>query len=103
MITSWYPSAKAVEVGKKYIEIRKENVLDRSVGKRVVPVAVRVVKDGIRNTSLYEAKPGKYEELLATMTKTMLKFGEIEGYEYEMETLMSGNEAMPLIGMSMPE
>ena len=103
MITSWYPVSKATEIGKLYLEIRKKYPLDRSIGKRVVPVAVRNVKDGIRNVSIYEAKKDKFEALMAHMVKLMLEFGKVEGYKYEIETLMSGNEAMPLIGMEMPE
>jgi hypothetical protein len=33
----------------------------------------------------------------------MLKFGEIKGYTFTMETLLSGAEAMPMLGMQMPE
>lgn len=43
------------------------------------------------------------EEALADLTKRLLAFSVIEGYEYEMEVLMSGTEAMPLVGLQMPE
>ena len=102
MITTWGPASKVAEVGKKFIEVRK-TPLDRSIMKRVVPMGVRMLKDGIRNIGIYEVKPGKTEEAMGELTKRMLAFSEIEGFEVEMEVLMSGTEAMPLIGLKMPE
>lgn len=102
MLTSWCPTSKAEEVGKKYLEVRKTPI-DRSIMKRVVAMAMRMIKEGIRNTAIYDVKPGKVEEALADMTKRMLAFSVIEGYEYEMEVLISGTEAMPLVGLQMPE
>jgi len=102
MITTWNLASKVAEVGKKFLEVRK-TPLDRSIMKRVVPMGVRMLKDGIRNVAIYDVKPGKTEEALGEMTKRMLTFSEIEGFEFEMEVLMSGTEAMPLIGLKMPE
>ncbi|MHA1256083.1 MAG: hypothetical protein ACTSPS_10850 [Promethearchaeota archaeon] len=102
MITTWSPASKVAEVGKKFIEVRK-TPLDRSIMKRVVPMGVRMLKDGIRNVGIYDVKPGKTEEALGDLTKRMLAFSEIEGFKSEMEVLMSGTEAMPLIGLKMPE
>ena len=51
MITTWGPASKVAEVGKKYLEVRK-TPLDRSIMKRVVPMGVRMLKDGIRRVSI---------------------------------------------------
>ena len=102
MLTTWGPMSKVAEVGKIYLEVRKTPI-DKSIMKRVVAMGIRVVKEGVRNTSIYDVKPGKVEEALADMTKRMLAFSVIEGFECQMEVLMSGTEAMPLVGLQMPE
>ncbi len=102
MLTTWSPTNKASEVAKIYLEVRK-NPIDRSVMKRVVPMGVRMIKDGIRNIAIYEVKPGKVEEAMGDLTKRLLTFSKIEGYKSQMEVLMSGTEAMPLVGLQMPD
>ena len=103
MITSYYPGHKAEEVGKKYIEVRNTSKLKPSHAKRIVPVGVFSTADGFRITAIYDVKPGQLEDSIKILTESMLKFSEVEGYSYTMETLLSGSEAMPMIGMKMPE
>ena len=103
MITSYYPGHLAEEVGKKYIEVRKNSEIKPSHAKRLVPAGVFSTKDGFRITAIYDVKPGKFEETMKLLTKSMLIFSEIEGYSYTMETLLSGAEALPMLGMKMPE
>ena len=102
LLTTWCPLGKAEEAGKAYLEVRK-TPLDRNLAKRVVPIGLKLTEDGIRNIAIYEPKPGKLEEALAELTKRVLPFGEIEGYKIEIETLLTGTEAMPLVGLKMPE
>ncbi|MFX1339331.1 MAG: hypothetical protein ACFFDK_12035 [Promethearchaeota archaeon] len=102
LITSLYPLGKAEEVAKAYLEVRK-TPLDRNLAKRVVPLAVRMTKEGIKVIAVYEVKPGKAEEALADLSKRVLPFGEVEGYKLEVETLLSGSEALSLLGLKMPE
>jgi hypothetical protein len=103
MITSYYPPHIANEVGKMYLEVRKDSTLKASIAKRIVPVGVASIKGGYKITAVYDVKPGKLEEALLILSNAMLKFGEIEGYTYHMETLLSGAEAMPMLGLEMPE
>jgi len=103
LITSFYPLGKAEEVAKIYLEEVRQKPLDRSLAKRLVPLGIRMTKEGIKVIAVYEVKPGKTEEALADLTKRVLPFGEIEGYEIEVETLLSGTEALPLIGLKMPD
>ena len=103
MITSYYPPHIAPEVGKMYLEARKESALKPSIAKRLVPVGVATTKEGYKIYAVLDVKPGKFEEAWAITSKTMLKFGEIKGYTFTMETLLSGAEAMPMLGLNMPE
>ncbi len=66
-------------------------------------LGLRATKEGIKSYVVSEVKEGKYKEAMAYTMETLLFYSEIEGYVYEVETLMSGIEAMPVIGLKMPE
>jgi len=102
MVTSWYPPDKGTEVGKKYIEVMQKFTPDPSIGKTLVRAAGRAVKDGIEVISINEVEKGKYEEALNRITRMMVEFQGIEGYRYEITTLMTAEEVFPLIGLKMP-
>lgn len=102
MITSWFPPGKAAEAGKKYIEVMKKYPPE-SFEKSVLLIGVRATKDGMKSISITEAKKGDLEKVLNIEMKRMLMFGAIEGFTYDTETYLSGAEAMPMVGLGMPE
>ena len=101
MMTAWYPLDKATEMAKKYIEVAQK-IPYESFEKLLVPVGARSVKDGMKVTVIVEVEKGKYEEAYKLAVRRMIEFYGIEGLRYEMETLLTGEEAMPLIGLKMP-
>ncbi len=103
MINSWFPPGKSAEIGKKYIEIMKKYPRDKSLYKVVLDVGVRATKDGMNSISMLEVKEGKFKESMEIVSKRQLMLSEIEGYSYETNVFMSGTEAMPLVGLAMPE
>jgi len=103
MITAWFPANKAKEVGKKVVEAASKYPLDRTLTKTVLQAGLRATKDGIKSTVISEVKEGKYKEAIVRTNEVMLFYAEVEGYKYEIETLISGIEAMPVIGLKMPE
>ena len=101
MVTSWYPPDKAIEVAKKFIEVLQKYPQE-SYEKWLVAGAVIAVKDGIRVITITEVEKGKYEEALSLEAKRLVEYFGIEGYRFQIETLLSVEEAMPLIGLEMP-
>jgi len=101
MVTLWYPPDKGIEVGKKYLGVMQKFPLE-SFEKPLVPVGVSPSKDGIKGISITEVEKGKYEETLNLVARRMVEFHGIEGFRYEIKTLLTGEEAMPLIGLKMP-
>ena len=101
--TTWFPVGKSSEVGKIFIEVLKQFPPDKTIAKAIVRVGVRTTKDGMKSFSIYEIKEGKLKEFMDNYYKQILMFSEIEGYSSEMEFYMSGAEALPLIGLEMPE
>ncbi len=101
--TSWFPTNKSAEVGKKYLEILKQFPRDKTISKVIIPVGVRASSDGMKAFSVFEIKEGKLKEFMDLAYKQILIYSEIEGYKTEMEFYMSGVEALPLVGLKMPE
>ncbi len=101
--TSWIPYGKEKEVGEKYIEVMQKYPVDRSLEKVMVPLGVRATKNGIKVFFATEVKKGKYEEMLERITRMNLVYSEIQGFKYKVETFLSGVEAMPMVGLMMPD
>jgi hypothetical protein len=101
--TSWFPASKSTEVGKKYLEVLKQFPPDKTISKLIVSVGVRTTTDGMKAFSISEVKEGKLKEFMNLAYKQILIYSEIEGYKTEMEFYMSGAEALPIVGLEMPE
>ena len=101
--TSWFPTSKSAEVGKKYLEVLKQFPPDKTISKVIVRVGVRTTPEGMKSFSISEVKEGKLKEVMDLAYKQILIYSEIEGYKTEMEFYMSGAEALPLVGLKMPE
>ena len=102
MITSWYPPSKAIEAAEKYIEMMQKIPDDPSILETLVTVGVNSCKDGIEAISIGNVKKGKFEEAMNFVLRRMVMFHGIEGYRYEIKTLSTLEEAMPLVGLSPP-
>ena len=101
MVTSWYPPDKATEVAKKFLEVMQK-FPQESFEKPIVTAGVRAVKDGINVITITEVEKGKYEEAMNLIARREVEYFGIEGFRFEMATLMTVEEAMPLIGLEMP-
>ena len=101
--TTYFPAEKSTEVGKKYLEVVKKFPTDRSIDKPIVPVAVRTTSKGMKAISVSEVKDGKFKEYMKRFYQNILEYFEIEGYKVDFEVYMSGAEALPLVGLEMPE
>ena len=103
MSTSYFPAAKSAEVGKKYLEVLKKYPPDRSISKIILRVGVRITPDGMKAFTISEVKEGKFNEFMKLVYEQILLYSDIEGYRSEIEVFMSGTEALPLVGLEMPE
>lgn len=103
MITTWIPQGKEKEAGRKYIDVINQ-LPSKSFEKAILPLGVTSTKKGTKTISLIKVEEGSYEQALNLVTKRMLNLSELEGrITYEIETLMSGEEAMSIIGLGMPK
>ncbi|MGC1403901.1 MAG: hypothetical protein WA974_13355 [Thermodesulfobacteriota bacterium] len=102
IMTSLYPSEKVSEVTKMYLEAISKYPPDENVGTQLVPAAVKRTLQGIQTKAIVEAKKGKLEEAYIYTAKMMAMFNSIQGFEYEIETCLTIEEAFGVIGISLP-
>jgi len=97
--TSLYPSDKAVEVAKKYVEAITKYPPDDSLGTQLVPAAVTTTLQGIKVIGIIAVKKGKFEDQMSKIHNMMAMFHSIQGFEYTVERYATVEEAMKTIGM----
>jgi len=96
MVTSTYPTKSAVQMGKVAVEILAK--APPPYVKRLGPY-VTAGGDGIKVYTLWDIEKGHLEEGIKEVTKRMVPYFSIEGYKYTLETLLTVEEALPLIGL----
>lgn len=101
--TSLYPSDKAPEVAKRYLEAIQKYPIDESLENPVVPAAVKATQQGIKVTMISEARGGKLEEAYARSVSRNVMFHGTPGFESSIDIHYTLTEAMTAIGMSLPE
>ena len=101
MVTSWIPQGKEDIVGKKYIEVMREYP-GESFEKAVLPLGVVPTEKGTKVISIVSVKEGEYEKAIKRITKRMLSLSSVADLNYQIETLLSGKEALDLIGLGIP-
>ena len=102
MTTSWIPQGKEMLVGEKYLDVMREFPGER-YEKSVLPLGVVSSKEGTKVISIVKVKEGQYEKAINRITQRLLRLSAIDGIKYQIETLLSGNEALSLIGLNLPE
>jgi DNA-binding XRE family transcriptional regulator len=98
----FYPLTKVPEVAEKYFEAFKKFPL-KSFEKDVVSAIKMHDKEGAVAIAIVEVEKGKYEDALNLAYKRMLKFSNIEGFNYKMETLMTVEESLKSMGIVPPK
>ncbi len=101
--TSIYPTEKGPEVAEKYLEAIKKYPPDENLGVEVVPAAVKSTHEGVQVLGIVDVKEGKLEDALKQTVNMMVMFQSIQGYRYTTEIHYKVEEALALIGMSLPE
>ena len=101
--TQW-PHSASEDVGKAYLEVMKKYPADRNLYKPALTACVKATKKGFKGLAVDDVKEGKLQETLDLVYRRMLMFGNlVKDLRYEIEVFMAGVEAMPMVGLKMPE
>jgi hypothetical protein len=95
----WYPHHIADEVAKKYLEVMGKNPPDESISKTLVPAAVTASKNGLETLTIDEADRQKVGDALNRDGRIMAEFRNIEGFNYEIKSWATVEEALESIGL----
>ena len=99
---SIYPNERATEVAQKYLEAIRKFPPDENLGVNLVPAAIKASHEGIKVLMISEVKEGKLEDAFKRTVSMMAMFLSIPGYRYSTEIYYKVEEALALIGMSLP-
>ncbi len=102
LLTVWFPASKAIEVGKKTLEINKKFPDDETISKTILPGGLMRTKNGIKGISVEEVMEGKFEEAYNRATEILSLYAEVEGLNCRIDTMATGAEAMESIGLAIP-
>ena len=100
MVTTWYPPDKAIEVAKKFLEVLQK--FPQESFEKSWLAGVKSDEDGVKTVTLTEIERGKLEEAMILTARREAEYIGIEGYGFKMETLMTFEDALPIIGLEMP-
>lgn len=101
--TTTFPYNKGKEVAELFIEVSKKLPVQKDLEKPILRMAIRVTEEGLKSISITEVKDGKYNEFMKHISQVEMEYFKIEGIKFNVETYLSGVDAMSLIGMKMPE
>jgi len=104
LIHTRWPHSESEAVGKAYLEVMKKYPADKTLYKPVVSACVKATTEGFKGLAVDDVKEGKLQETLDLVYRRMLMFGNlVKALKYEIEVFMAGVEAMPMVGLKMPE
>lgn len=100
MTTVLYPPDKAVKVAKKFIEVTTKPL--PPFMKRLYVLTTASSQLGMKVCGIYEVDDAKLKEGVIELNKYFIQFFDIEGFRYEVEPMLTVQEAIPLLGIKMP-
>jgi hypothetical protein len=99
VIHSWYPHHIVDKTAKKYLEVAKKYPMDESWGNMVVPGAVNSSKEGLEALVLFQVKKEKIGDALETVNRAMSEFRNFQGFNWEITTWATMDEALQRSGV----
>ena len=100
--TSIYPSEKGPEAAERYLEAIQKYPPDANLAVEVIPAAVKSTHEGVKVIIIKEVKEGNLEDALKLTVDMMVMFHSIPEFRYTTEIYYKLEEALALIGMSLP-
>jgi len=102
-VTGYYPTHKIPEVVKKWFEVRKKFPPSEFPGELVVDATTTSTERGLETVTIYKTSEENLGKATMWLTKTLVPYQLIEGFEYTVENYVTTEEGLEAIGMKMPE
>jgi hypothetical protein len=95
VMTTTYPPDKAIEVARAFI---KSTEMPFTYLKRIQTLTSTHQELGIKALSIFEVHDDKVPDGFKELTKRVVElFYSIEGLRYQIEPMLTGEEAIPLL------
>ena len=102
LINVWFPASKALEVGKKALEIVEKLPEDETISKTILPGGLMRTKNGIKGIAIYEVMGGKFEEAFNRASEILPLYAVVEGLNSRIDTMTTAADALENIGLAIP-
>ncbi len=99
MVTSKWPMASSNDVGKVFLEVWSRPVPDYVKRREVFTAAG--ADDGLKSYLLMEYEDEHLNEGLLRIGEDLVAFAVVPGYTYNVETLVSPEDALAMLGLKM--
>jgi hypothetical protein len=99
--TAIYPSHKQNEFIKIFIKNQGKFNVDDLVENNMS--FINGTEKGFKIVNAYEVKPGKFDEVFMIIGQLHYQFSSIEGFEYNFEVFATGDEAVKMANIKLPE
>ncbi|MFX1411530.1 MAG: hypothetical protein ACFFA6_14355 [Promethearchaeota archaeon] len=97
VLKSFYPTNKAEEILKIFMELVKKYPPDESIAETLVRGAGKPTEKGYESMSIYKLKEGQFDKLAKRIMSAMAMFNNVEGFGWTVE-LWSTFEESSAIG-----
>jgi hypothetical protein len=88
------------EVVKVYLDVLKKYPAEKqTLTKIVVPAASKSTKEGLEVVEIAEVEKERLAEALMYAAKVMIEFRHIDGYFYEISTLLKPEEGLETLNI----
>ena len=95
MTTATYPPEKSVAVAKKFTAASAKPL--PAFIKRLHVLITARGDLGMKAYGIYEVNDAKLKDAMIELTKYFVQFIDIEGFRYEIEPMLTAQEAIPLV------
>ena len=92
-----YPPDKSIIVAEKFIEVMAKEL--PPFIKRLHVLGDSRMDEGVKVLSVFEVEDARIKDGIIELTKMYVKFNGIEGFRYEIETMLTAQESLAALGM----
>ena len=91
-----YPPDKSIIVAEKFIEVTAKPL--PPFMKRLQVLGDSRMDQGVKVLSVYEVEDARIKDGIIELTKMYVQFNGIEGFKYEIETMLTAQESLAVLG-----
>ena len=93
VLRSFYPTNKAEEVLKIFMELVKKYPPDESIAEYVIRGAGRPTEKGYEGMSIWKVKEGQFDKLAKRIMSAMSMFNNVEGFGWTVDVWATFEES----------